>query len=232
MTAKQLTYLFSIPYFILAFLVISVKLLEMPGLENITKPLLLIVLMVWYIVDNRLNGKMLNLLFVFALFFSLMGDVFLMPLIDNFILGLVFFLLSHLFYIAVFLKGNYHLIWKSLKQSALYGLLVIAIYISLLLFLMPAVIELNSLVLLIAVPVYATVLMLMVLATIVYSKIHNHQFGQFVMIGGLLFLASDGILAINKFAEAIDNSAIWVMGSYVLAQWMLVYGYMNSKRFI
>ena len=50
------------------------------------------------------------------------------------------------------------------------------------------------------------------------------------MMGGLFFLVSDGILAINKFGEKIDNSAFWVMGSYVIAQWMLVYGFRNVDR--
>jgi uncharacterized membrane protein YhhN len=227
---EKLKFLFSIPYFILAALVIWVQISGMTNWENILKPSLLIILIWWFIVESRMFKQKLNILFLAALFFSLLGDIFLMPFFNVFILGLVFFLLSHLFYISVFLKGNYGFIRKILKQGAPYVIIVTSIYLSLLAYLIPSIIDLNSLILLIAVPVYASVLLIMVLSTFVYSKVNYNQFGQFVMMGGLFFLVSDGILAINKFGEKIDNSAFWVMGSYVIAQWMLVYGFRNVDR--
>ena len=230
MTTKQLTYLFSIPYFILVIFVIAVKLLNLPELENIFKPLLLLVLMVWFAFDQKANGININRVFMAALFFSLIGDVFLMPLFDDFILGLVFFLFSHVFYILVFMKGNWKVLLPSLKQGKLFLIGVLSVYSGLLVVLMPTIYELDSMLLLIAVPVYATVLMFMVLSAFVYSKVHYYQFGRFVMRGGLLFLVSDSIIAINEFSFDVPYSPIWIMGIYTLSQWMLVYGYMNSKK--
>ncbi|MDA3904951.1 MAG: lysoplasmalogenase [Bacteroidales bacterium] len=225
----KLSILFSIPYFILAITVISLKLLNLPDLENIFKPLLLLTLILWFGIDQKVNGIKINWIFMLALFFSLLGDVFLMPLFDHFIFGLVFFLISHLLYISVFFKGSKGKIISGFRQSPIFLIGVFSIYVGLLYVLMPAVYKLSSIVLLIAIPVYATVLLLMVLSAFVYSKVHFYHFGRFVMLGGLLFLVSDGVLALNKFAFVVTYSSIWVMGTYTLAQWMLVYGYMNTK---
>jgi len=222
--------LFSIPYFMLVIAVISVKLLGLPELENIIKPLLLLTLMLWFGIDQKLDGIKINWIFMLALFFSLLGDVFLMPLFDYFIPGLVFFLVSHLLYILVFLKGKEKIIIPTLKKGKLFLFQVLFFYATLLIFLMFPVFKLDSIMLMIAIPVYATVLLIMVLSTFVYSKVHYYNFGRFILLGGIFFFVSDSILAINKFAFEVAYSPIWVMGTYTLAQWMLVYGYMNSRR--
>ncbi|MCD6179315.1 MAG: lysoplasmalogenase [Bacteroidales bacterium] len=230
MVSKRLTYFFSFSFFLLAIIVMSVRHLGLPDLENIFKPLLLPTLMLWFAYDQRAKGIKINWIFILALFFSMLGDVFLMPLIDNFILGLVFFLISHLIYILVFLKGNTQKIKPNLKQGLLFVFIIISIYFGLLIILMPPIMELNSLVLLIAVPIYATVLLAMVLSAFVYSKVYFYQFGKFVLLGGIFFFVSDSILAINKFTLEMSLAPVLVMGTYTFAQWLLVYGYMNSKK--
>lgn len=230
MVSKRLTFFFTSLFFILAITVMSVRHLGLPDLENIFKPLLLPTLMLWFAFDQRIKGVKMNWIFILALFFSMLGDVFLMPLIDNFILGLVFFLISHLIYISVFLKGNNKMIWPSLKRGFPFVITVVFIYFGLLMVLMPPIIQSDSLILLITVPIYATVLLAMVLSTFVYSKVNFYQFGKFVMIGGIFFFVSDGILAINKFAFEITFAPVLVMGTYTFAQWLLVYGYMNLKK--
>lgn len=230
MLAKYTTYLFSIPYFILAIVVISVQLLELQDFENIFKPFLLIILMLWYAIDQDTNGVKINLMFLLALFFSLLGDVFLMPYFDNFILGLIFFLLSHVAYVLVFLKGNYKTFMPTLLRGRFFLIQILSTYAALLIFLMMAISKQDSMVLMIAIPVYATVILFMVLSTYVYSKVHFYNFGRFVLLGGIFFFISDSVIAINKFIMDIDYSSIWIMGIYALAQWLLVFGYMNSKK--
>lgn len=226
---QKLTYFFSIPYFFVALIVISIKLIGLDYLENIFKPLLLILLMIWYFTNTNKSAQKLNMAFLSALFFSLLGDVFLMPYFDNFILGLVFFLISHLFYIRVFVAGNKNSILPVLKQSPIFLIGILSIFIGLLSVLLPSVFGLNSLVLTFAVPLYALVLVLMVLSAFVYSRIHLVHSGRLVLLGGLLFLVSDSLLALNKFSFEIPNSPFWVMGTYVMAQWFIVFGWMKSK---
>lgn len=230
MVSKGLTYFFSVLFFILAIIVMSVRYFGLPDLENIFKPMLLPTLMLWFVIDQRLKGKKINWIFVLALFFSMLGDVFLMPRIDHFILGLLSFLISHLIYITVFLRGNGQKIKPSLKQGLLFVIIIFSVYSGLLMILMPSIVELNSLVLLIAVPVYATVLLAMVISAFVYSKVNFYQFGKFVLLGGILFFISDSILAVNKFTLELSLAPVLVMATYTLAQWMLVYGYMNRNN--
>jgi len=228
MNSKTLTYLFSGIYLVIAIVVISVKLLNLAGLENIFKPLLLFTLILWFSVNSFSLKHKINLIFIAALFFSLLGDVFLMPYFDNFILGLVFFLISHLFYILVFIEKGHFL--SNLNKSKSLAIIIFCVYAVLLLLLMPDIIKSGDMVLMIAVPIYATVLLFMVLSTISYSKTHLTVFGRYVMLGGIFFLASDGILALNKFSFSIPYSPVWVMGTYTIAQWLLVYGFINSKK--
>ncbi|MCD6091638.1 MAG: lysoplasmalogenase [Bacteroidales bacterium] len=230
MSSKQLTYLFSIPYLILAISVVAVKMIGRPDLENILKPTLLIILMIWFAINQYKKGIKIPRVFMLALLFSLLGDVFLMPFFDQFIFGLLFFLLSHLFYISVFMKGKKQLFFPTLKKSKLFLISILSAYIGLTTILMFAIFKLDSVVLLVAIPIYATVLLIMVLSTFVFSKVHFYDFGRYILLGGIFFFISDSILAINKFVLEIDYSPIWVMGTYTLAQWLLVYGFMNSKK--
>ena len=40
-------------------------------------------------------------------------------------------------------------------------------------------------------------------------------------LGGLLFMASDSLLAINKFAAPLPLSALWILLTYWAAQWCI-----------
>jgi len=45
--------------------------------------------------------------------------------------------------------------------------------------------------------------------------------GRVLAAGGALFLVSDTLLAINKFALALPLSGLWILLSYWLAQWCI-----------
>jgi uncharacterized membrane protein YhhN len=42
--------------------------------------------------------------------------------------------------------------------------------------------------------------------------------GVLLALGGALFLASDALLAINKFAGPLPLAGLWILASYWLAQ--------------
>ena len=99
----------------------------------ITKPLLMILLMVWVYRSNFNQPKIKNLL-ILALMFSWLGDVFLMflPWFEkSFLLGLGAFLLAHVFYINVFVQESQGL----QKPPLLHMSLIIAYGVGLMLFL-------------------------------------------------------------------------------------------------
>jgi len=56
-----------------------------------------------------------------------------------------------------------------------------------------------------------------------YKKVNDRSF-WLVMLGALLFLISDSILAINKFDHLINNAGVYIMFTYLLAQYLIVQG--------
>ncbi|MCU0398291.1 MAG: lysoplasmalogenase, partial [Cyclobacteriaceae bacterium] len=77
--------------------------LEVPAIHLICKPALLVLLMIYYVLLNREIDQPLSRTLILALFFSWGGDVLLMKSDEMFfILGLVSFLISHVFYIFTF----------------------------------------------------------------------------------------------------------------------------------
>ncbi len=42
-----------------------------------------------------------------------------------------------------------------------------------------------------------------------------------LMIGGALFMASDTVLAVNRFAMPIPAAGLWILATYWAAQWLI-----------
>jgi uncharacterized membrane protein YhhN len=55
---------------------------------------------------------------------------------------------------------------------------------------------------------------------------------QSVLIGALLFIASDSILAFNKFYQPIPYASLLIMVTYLAAQYGIVWGilHLNQKK--
>ncbi len=165
-----------------------------------------------------------------ALTFSWIGDVILL-FADRgeiyFILGLVAFLISHIFYIVLFNKQT---ISKTIsnKLSFTAGIGLILLYFILMInTLIP---KLGSLT--IPVVIYA-----MVISTMLYFALKgSYQWNAIpyhsVLVGAFLFISSDSILAMNKFYEPIPNASFLIMITYLLAQYGIVKGivHLNQKK--
>jgi uncharacterized membrane protein YhhN len=52
----------------------------------------------------------------------------------------------------------------------------------------------------------------------------------FVLIGAILFIISDSLIAINKFAFSIPLSDLWVMSTYIAAQYLIVQGVLLERN--
>ncbi|MBL7708473.1 MAG: lysoplasmalogenase, partial [Chitinophagaceae bacterium] len=73
-----------------------------PWLEKITKPLLMIVMIIYFVSSVNTNSSALKKWIIAALVFSWLGDVLLMFQQEQpifFLLGLSAFLIAHIFYI-------------------------------------------------------------------------------------------------------------------------------------
>lgn len=227
---KKLIYIVTIPYFIFAILIIISRIVKIPEIENIFRPLLLFILILWYGIEASANRIKINWLFMTALFFSFLNDILRMPLINNFLLGLSFFLLSQLIYSSVFFRESKGHIIDILLESWLFLLFIFLILSSVLVSLLPPIMRNNNYIYLIALPLLIITIYILVISTNIYSQVYNNIYGKYVLLGGFFFLFSGCILAINRFTFEVNLSSIWVLSSYLIAQWFLVYGYMNSKK--
>jgi uncharacterized membrane protein YhhN len=217
--------------FSLAFAIIFVAqlIVEWNGLtvvNYITKPLVTISLMVFYVSHTQLKGKFAKKIF-FGLLFGLAGDCFLMLLNQNasfFIFGLLSFLIGHLFYVSAFyldFKSN-PVIQKMVSRIALvvFGIFCTSFY----LYLRPYLGNLK-----IPVLVYAFVISLMAIMAVNRRGRVNTLSFNLIFCGALAFLVSDSLLAVNKFVGAFNFSGIAIMATYMLAQYLITMGAVQRK---
>jgi len=187
--------------------------------EYIFKPLIIIWLMAWFVLQLRNVQSSLKKWIILALFFSWLGDVLLMFQDDHslfFLLGLSSFLVAHLFYILFF-----HFVRINEKvKSKWYLLLIVAIYYAIMIIILSP--HLGDLKL--PVRIYAVVISFMFMLAMHMLFIKNTTTGLWMMTGALLFVISDSLLAINKFYQPFESAAIFVMITYGLAQLFITEG--------
>lgn len=194
----------------------------------LTKPLLMILLGLYFYVNQ--SGEKYSRLILIGLFFSFLGDTFLMfretgvEAEQLFLLGLGSFLITQLLYFFAFkgyAKGS-----GFVRKKPWVALLFLAILIGNGLFLLP---DLPS-VFKIPVLVYSTVITLMVLScTNLYQEIPNGIF-TYLIIGVLLFMCSDSLIGLNQFKREeiqIPFPRLAIMGTYIMAQFLIVKGSIN-----
>ena len=151
-------------------------------------------------------------LLMLALAFSLAGDVFLM--FDGyFIPGLVSFLLAHLCYIALFRDGAP---WMASHKALA---IVLALGAGMYAFLFPSLPG----VLKVAVAAYTLVICAMAAQAIGRATVLRTPASIAVAVGACIFMLSDTLLAINKFAQPLPLSQLWVLATYYAAQVLIAH---------
>jgi len=215
-------------YALLSISVISVQLLHLDGIQNILKPLLMPTLIAGYFLLKTYQLKKFDYLIITALFFSMLGDTFLMPYFDIFMAGLGAFLMGHVFYLFAFIPDIKKPIIFN-KQKKTRASIGFFFYILLVIILLQKLISTEqSPVLMVAISIYATVLFSVFLVALLRNRVNQSSY-NFILLGAALFLLSDGLLAINKFVVDIPLSRLWVMGTYTSAQAFLMYGSLKLK---
>lgn len=192
---------------------------EYPDLEFYSKIALMPVLILSCFALKKSKVTSIGLPLFLALLFSWFGDI-LLTNDDNFLLGLGAFFVAHGFFIYSFLKSNVRNHEVSLLQKLpiyMFGL----IFISVMLFLK---IQPNLEEMLFPVVAYMAVLVGMNIAAMNrYKRVNTLSF-WLVMIGGLLFMVSDTLIAFDRFNNRIENAGIYIMSTYIIAQFLIVQG--------
>lgn len=187
--------------------------------QNGAKPLLILSLLGYFLAATKGIKVPLKILVALALLFSVMGDTLLLFSNSNerfFILGLISFLVAHLFYIVCFHKIKMRENLEGYWPAAV----IVGAYYGMLMFLL--VPHLGGLK--IPVLVYGIVISFMLfLATQLY-QLKDNLTARFILTGAVFFVVSDSVLAINKFYKPYAWGGWVIMTTYLLAQWLLVKG--------
>lgn len=224
----------SLKHFVFFFLISAIHLfsLLLPTgtalVESVSKVLLLPSLIVVFFRLTRGRVDHQRKFVLAALVLSWLGDVALLfQGISNsyFLLGLLSFLVAHICYVIAF---NLSLSPSrvSLLQRSPWLVLIFFGY-GMFMFLLIR----NGLgALLLPVLIYMAVILAMgVSALNRFGKAASRSFWP-VMLGALLFILSDSLLALNKFREPFSYSSFMIMLSYILAQFFIVLGMTEEVR--
>jgi uncharacterized membrane protein YhhN len=192
------------------------------SLHYLAKPALLISLLLFFSTQSGSIETKTRRLIKGALSFSLLGDISLM-FVDKsphfFTAGLVSFLLAHILYIFVFLKKK-----NNTKKPGLFSGILILYGVGLFYVLKD---HLGAMLL----PVLFYMIVILSMAISAYLRqgsVPKISF-YFVLIGAVLFLISDSLLAVNKFYEPLPNSNISIMFTYAFAQLFIVFGLLKQR---
>jgi uncharacterized membrane protein YhhN len=163
-----------------------------------------------------------------ALFFSWMGDIFLLfeERGSNFFLfGLSAFLVAQVFYIVFFHNIRTR---EYIRGNALLLLLVIVYYSILISVLSPYLGNMK-----LPVRIYGVVLSFMLMLALHTMLGKNKKAALWMTMGAILFVTSDSLLAFNKFFSSFNYAGIIIMLTYGLAQLLITVGavkYINLEK--
>ncbi|MEY3405116.1 MAG: lysoplasmalogenase [Cyclobacteriaceae bacterium] len=209
-------------FFFLSFLHL-IFISSSPGLGFFTKPLLIPVLLGYYLLVQTIKHKSL----IIALIACWIGDCLLMFTEVHstfFLAGLTAFLTGHILYIFCFrtITGpekvqtpalGYLL---SILPVALAGWLIGTLWSGLGSFQIPVLI-------------YTLVIATMFLHAVRRLNRTNSKSFQILLSGAFLFMLSDSLLAYNMFGSSIPFSGLLVMSTYLSAQYLIVKGVLEHN---
>jgi uncharacterized membrane protein YhhN len=178
-------------------------------LAFISKPFLITTLVIVYLV----SVKKPNFWFVSALFFSFWGDVLLLFKEQFFVFGLASFLLAHILYIKITVSFIKKL---SFQKIALVSLPFVIFLFSFLYLLKDNLGEM-------LLPVIVYGIVISTFGTIAFLNYLQEKStaNLWLFLGAIIFMTSDGLIAINRFYEPKEYYQICIMLTYIIAQYLI-----------
>ena len=198
----------------------------------LTKPLLMLVLLIYYRLSVTDTSNSFVRYIMLALVFAMAGDTFLLFANEvngqnYFMLGLGSFLFTHLCYIFGFLK-----LQKSqplLRRQPFWAIPFLIYLVALSYYLWPDIPDDLK----VPVAVYSmTIVTMGVVVLNLYQQINKAAF-YLLLSGALLFIFSDSIIAINKFkADELNvlQPRLSIMLTYLIGQYLIVAGSLRIRN--
>ncbi|SNR30537.1 lysoplasmalogenase [Lutibacter flavus] len=181
-----------------------------PSLIFLFKPFILLSLLFLYSSSVLIRNKW----YVMALIFSFFGDVFLLyPGELFFMMGLVSFLLAHFIYIKIVVgrinKTSFtKIITSIIPFFIVFSLLILSLKDSLNEMLLPVII-------------YGLTISIFGVVSLIDFQNTKSKKSLLMLIGAIVFMISDSVLAINKFYNSTHLFEVVIMVTYILAQYLI-----------
>jgi uncharacterized membrane protein YhhN len=197
------------------FLIFSAAYIALDNVQNVPLYFVLKIIpigILFYVVFKTplFFGKTILLI---ALAFSACGDLLLS--FDLFIFGIAAFLIAQLHYATHFVRH-----WQGLKTRWGLSVLMVGYIFFMAWLLMPHLGELRL-------PVFAY---LIVISLMGLMAIQSSLPFRWSVLGALVFIISDSLIAINKFIHPVPMSGEAIMLTYYAAQWLIITGCLASRR--
>lgn len=190
------------------------------------KPFLMLPLFlaVWFEGDFPAKKLLLT-----SIFFSWVGDVVLIFTKQHllyFISGLLAFLTAHILYIVIFHQEKKRFPKTQIAVFQWIGFAIIGIFLILLLsFLLPNIKDIQ-----IPVCIYATTICSMLAMAFSALNVWTKPANLWILGGAALFVVSDSVLAINHFHTPVPFAPLWVMITYLSAQFFIIAGVLKLQK--
>ena len=208
---KNLTILF----FVVAISDVIGIISNITWLQIVSKPLIILTLIVLYYFSTEQRNKW----YFLALFFSFLGDVFLLDKNGYFLLGIGSFLITQILFIKLIISQ----LTKVPVHHIIITLLPFAVYFTVLI----STIKENLTEFLIPVVIYGITISFFGMVSLLNYFINKSKRSVVLLIGAVLFIASDSMIALNKFHEPKIIYPIAIMITYIFAQY-LIYRFMRN----
>lgn len=203
---------------IVALLELFSEITDNRTLHLCSKPLLVIMVALFFLTATHGSEHKTKIIIVAALFFSWLGDLFLMFKQEyswTFLCGLGAFLVSHIFYIVAYRagsEGRFQLSFYIFVPVIGYGVVLYSV-------LAPHLGTMH-----IPVAVYALVLLSMFIAALERRQRVSEESFQWAFGGAICFVLSDSILAWHSFVQPSVVARVVLMTLYIAAQYAIARG--------
>lgn len=189
-------------------------------LDYITKPATMLALIAWMVFEVHISGPLI--LFTLGFFSSMVGDVCLMLPREQFICGLVAFLIAHVCYIIGFNFQPPPITVVTLLMIAGVALIAWAVIRPL----RTGLLAKGQKTLVLPVQVYAGAISLMLLSALMTLVRPNWDTTAALLacLGAASFFLSDTLLAWNRFVTPIARAALKVRVTYHVGQILIALG--------
>lgn len=179
-------------------------------MEMIFKPMLMTTLAVVYLVSVQKPSFWL----LSALFFSFWGDVFLLDKTNFFVFGLASFLVAHIIYVKITINFLHK---ASLTKIITSAIPFMVLFVGLLSVIYP---KLNDM--LIPVLVYGIAISTFGTVALLHYRQQKNTASSWLLLGAILFIASDSFIALNNFYQAKQLFNIVIIVLYIVSQYLIV----------